>query len=387
MIDCWFAVSSSALARLLFVVNSAWNLVNFRSGLIQALVADGHEVLACAPADEWAPRLPGLGCRFLPMPMDAQGTHPLRDAALFIRLCSLIRQEEPDVLLAYTVKPNVYASLAAQWVGGVAVVNNIAGLGATFIQTSWVTRVVMGLYRLALARSHTVFFQNRDDRDLFQAQRLVQSSQAELLPGSGVDLQRHRPRPPRSPDGRVRFLMVSRLLWDKGIGELVQAARLLKASRPHVQIELLGFLDVQNPSAIQRADVQGWEAEGVLHYLGASDDPRPYMAASDCVVLPSYREGTPRSLLEAAAMGKPVITTDVPGCRTVVDDGITGRLCRARDAVDLADKIAEMADAGEDARVAMGRAGRLKMEREFDEHRVIEAYRHTIARALATKAR
>jgi glycosyltransferase involved in cell wall biosynthesis len=370
------------VARILFAVNSAWNLVNFRSGLIQALVGDGHEVLACAPADAWVPRLSELGCRFIPMPMDAQGTHPLRDAALCWRLLTVMRREQPDVVLGYTIKPNVYASLAARWAGGLKVVNNIAGLGATFIQPTWVTPVVKRLYRLALNRSSTVFFQNEDDRELFVDQGLVARGNTQLLPGSGVDLQRYAPADPRAADGRFRFLMVSRLLWDKGVGELVEAARRLRRRHPEVQVQLLGFLDVQNPSAIQRRDVQAWESEGVIQYLGASDDPRPYIAHSDCVVLPSYREGTPRSLLEAAAMGKPLITTDVPGCRTVVEDGNNGFLCPARDATALADQMSRMVMLNAAERDAMGRQGRQKMEREFDERLVIGHYRRAIAKAL-----
>jgi glycosyltransferase involved in cell wall biosynthesis len=176
--------------------------------------------------------------------------------------------------------------------------------------------------------------------------------------------------------------MVSRLLWDKGVGELVEAARRLRLRHPEVQVQLLGFLDVQNPSAIQRRDVQAWESEGVIQYLGASDDPRPYIAHSDCVVLPSYREGTPRSLLEAAAMGKPLITTDVPGCRTVVEDGNNGFLCPARDATALADQMSRMVMLNAAERDAMGCQGRQKMEREFDERLVIGHYRRAIAKAL-----
>jgi glycosyltransferase involved in cell wall biosynthesis len=314
--------------------------------------------------------------------MDAQGTHPLRDAALCWRLLTVMRREQPDVVLGYTIKPNVYASLAARWAGGVKVVNNIAGLGATFIQPTWVTPVVKRLYRLALNRSSTVFFQNEDDRELFVDQGLVARGNTQLLPGSGVDLQRYAPAAPRAADGRFRFLMVSRLLWDKGVGELVEAARRLRLRHPEVQVQLLGFLDVQNPSAIQRRDVQAWESEGVIQYLGASDDPRPYIAHSDCVVLPSYREGTPRSLLEAAAMGKPLITTDVPGCRTVVEDGNNGLLCPARDATALADQMSRMVMLNAAERDAMGRQGRQKMEREFDERLVIGHYRRAIAKAL-----
>ncbi|NBQ92205.1 MAG: glycosyltransferase family 1 protein, partial [Betaproteobacteria bacterium] len=244
------------VARILILANTTWNLVNFRSGLIRALVADGHEVLACAPADGWVPALQALGCRHCPVLLDQQGTHPWRDALLLARLARLMWRERPQVLLGFTVKPNVYGSIAARWCGllgrPVAVINNVAGLGATFIQPSWVTWVVKRLYRLALRRSSTVFFQNTDDRDLFLRHALTVPSQCALLPGSGVDLQRYSPAAQSAPngDGLFRFLMVSRLLWDKGVGELVEAARLLRQARPQVRVQVLGFLDVQNPSAV-----------------------------------------------------------------------------------------------------------------------------------------
>jgi glycosyltransferase involved in cell wall biosynthesis len=376
------------VARILIFANTTWNLVNFRSGLIRALVADGHEVLACAPTDGWVPALEALGCRHCPVPMDQQGTHPWRDALLLGRLLRLMWRERPQLLLGFTVKPNVYGSIAARWCSlmghRVAVINNVAGLGATFIQPSWVTWVVKRLYRLALRGSSTVFFQNTDDRELFLRHALAMHSQCALLPGSGVDLQRYSPAalPVPKEDGLFRFLMVSRLLWDKGMGELVEAARLLRQARPQVRVQVLGFLDVQNPSAVDRLQVLQWQADGLIEYLGSSDDPRAALAQADCVVLPSYREGTPRSMLEAAAMAKPLITTDVPGCRRVVDDGVNGWLCRARDAQDLAAKMQAMVDLPAPARAAMGQAGRLKMEREFDERRVLEQYRSAISAAL-----
>jgi len=379
------------VARILVLANTTWNLVNFRSGLIRALVEDGHEVLACAPADRWVPALQALGCRHCPVPLDQQGTHPWHDALLLGRLLRLMWRERPHVLLGFTVKPNVYGSIAARACNlmgrQVAVINNVAGLGATFIQPSWVTWVVKYLYRLALRRSSTVFFQNADDRDLFLRHALAVQDQCVLLPGSGVDLQHYSPAPPTTAtapngDGLFRFLMVSRLLWDKGLGELVEAAHLVRRARPQVRVQVLGFLDVENPSAVSREQIQQWQGEGHIEYLGCSDDPRAALVQADCVVLPSYREGTPRSMLEAAAMAKPLITTDVPGCRRVVDHGVNGWLCRMRDAQDLADKMLAMVDLPAPTRAAMGQASRLKVEREFDEQRVLEQYRSAIGLAL-----
>lgn len=387
--------------KVMIALNTAWNLVNFRAGLIRALVAEGYEVVAVAPNDEYAARLTELGCRYVPLPMDNKGTHPGRDLLLLWRFYHLLRQERPAVFLGYTIKPNVYGSLAAHALG-IPVVNNIAGLGAVFIRNGWLTRLVRGLYKLSLGRSARVFFQNEDDRHLFIECGLVPENVTDRVPGSGIDLERFSvttigtPNP--TPGGRaaddrtsfpanlqeetqreeVHFLLIARMLWDKGVGEYVEAARQIRRHIPYARFCLLGFLDVQNPAAISRQQMQAWVDEGVVDYLGISDDVRPYIAAVDCVVLPSYREGVPRTLLEAAAMERPIITTDTVGCREVVEDGINGFLCHARDANDLAAKMIQMIALSSEERAEMGRRGREKMEREFDEQIVIQKYLETI---------
>jgi glycosyltransferase involved in cell wall biosynthesis len=276
--------------------------------------------------------------------MDNRGTHPGRDGMLFLRFLRLLRRERPDVFLGYTVKPNVFGSLAAHALG-IPVINNIAGLGAVFIRDGWLVRLVRSLYRLALRRSATAFFQNDEDRQLFIGSGLVHTEVTELLPGSGIDLNRFIPAPKPSlsiGDSKFRFLLIARMLRDKGVAEYVEAARLLSQRWPHAEFCLLGFLDVQNPTAISQAEMDAWVVQGFVNYLGASEDVRDAIAAADCVVLPSYREGTPRTLLEAAAMARPIITTDAVGCREVVDDGVNGVLCKVRDSADLAEKMAKM---------------------------------------------
>ena len=361
--------------KILICLNAAWNLVNFRAGLIRSLIANGYEVVAVAPSDEYAPRLEKLGCRYVPLPMDSKGTHPGRDMQLLWRFLRLLRRERPDVFLGYTVKPNIYGSLAAHALG-IPVVNNIAGLGTAFMKDGWLTRLVRLLYRLAFARSRRVFFQNDDDQQAFVEAGLVRCGQADRLPGSGIDLQGFSQVPNPSREGRkFRFLLVARMLWDKGVGEYVEAARLVRRKFPNVEFYLLGFLDVQNPAAISREQMDAWVAERAVYYLGATDDVRPHIAAADCIVLPSYyREGVPRTLLEAAAIGRPIITTNAVGCREVVEDGVNGFLCRPRDDADLAEKLERMITLSPEARAKMGRSGREKMEREFDERIVIDRY-------------
>ena len=373
--------------KVVITINAAWNLLNFRTGLIKALVADGHTVVLAAPADEHVPALLALGVQFVDVPMHTHGTNPLTDLGLWWRFVCLLKHERPNVLMAYTAKPNVYGALAARWVG-VPVINNIAGLGSVFIKGGWLARVLKGLYRLSLARSYRVFFQNPDDLQLFFDHRLVALEQAALLPGSGVDLQKFRPvplpclqstRPPYSSDHRrFVFLLVARMLKDKGIEEYVQAARWLKARHPHVECALLGFVDGENPTAISAVQIQAWVSESVISYWGTSTDVRVQLAQADCVVLPSYREGTPRTLLEAAAMARPLVATDVPGCREVVRDGLNGLLCQPRDPQDLAKKMARMLALPDAHLQQMAHASRQWVAQRFDENLVIDQYRKAL---------
>ncbi|NHQ59177.1 glycosyltransferase family 4 protein [Chlorobium sp. BLA1] len=373
--------------KILISANTTWNLVNFRGGLITKLVANGYEVIALAPEDEYRERLTALGCRYVPLQMDNKGTHPVRDFQLMLGFLKVLFHEKPDAILAYTVKPNIYASLAAK-VTGTPVINNISGLGTAFIRGGWMAALVSLLYRTGLSRSKRVYFQNEDDRTLFLEKGLVKRAKTDLLPGSGIDLQHYNPVKhgigDTPGDGPV-FLMVARLLWDKGVREYVDAARIVKKRNPETRFHLLGFLDVKNQTAVPREDVEAWVQEGVIEYLGTSDDVRPFLAAADCVVLPSYREGTPRSLLEAAAMGKPLIATDVPGCREVVCDGVNGYLCKARESNDLAEKIFTFIALPKALQLQFGSHSRNIAETRFDEQIVIRKYLQVVDDVTGSK--
>jgi glycosyltransferase involved in cell wall biosynthesis len=359
---------------IIISINTAWNVHNYRSGLVKSLLARGYEVVAVAPDDEYADRVRELGCRFVHIPIDNNGTNPWRDLGLLARYFKILHKLKPVAFLGYTVKPNVYGSIAAHALG-IPVINNIAGLGATFITQSYVTAIVRWLYKLSLKRSHRVFFQNADDQGFFVSLGLVKESRTAVLPGSGLNLAHYRPSQPRPVEGRsFRFLLIGRLLKDKGVEEYAAAARELRTRFPDVECQLLGFSDAGNANAIPMERVRAWESEGLLRYLGKTDDVRPFLDQADCVVLPSYREGVPRALLEAAAMARPIVATDVVGCRDAVDDGSNGYLCRVRDPIDLAEKMASVLQLGHIDRLEMGAAGRAKVEREFDEQFVINKY-------------
>ena len=371
------------MPRVLISINAAWNVANFRAGLVKALVEDGFEVVAAVPDDGALERVRALGARVIVLPMTSASASVFKDLVLFWRYLRLLRRERPAVYLGWTIKPNTYGSLAAR-LAGAARINNISGLGTAFIGAGWLRRVAQLLYRVGLSRSATVFFQNADDRDLFLRKGLVRGDQAELLPGSGIDPARFDPAnwPGPPGDGAFRFLLIARLIGDKGVREYVAAARSIRTSHPQARFQLLGFLDVDNRTAVSRAELDGWIAEGLIEYLGETEDVRPFIAAADCVVLPSYREGLSRVLLEAAAMQLPAIATDVPGCRDVVVEGQTGLLCRPRDAQDLARRMAEMIAFEPAVRERMGVAARSHVCRNFSEATVIAAYRAALARSL-----
>jgi len=367
--------------RILISANAAWNIVNFRSGLIRGLQAAGHEVVAVAPPDASVESVRALGIPCHPVAMNKKGLSPAADLALLLRYRRLLASVGADVYLGYTVKPNIYGSLAAHSLG-IPVINNVSGLGTAFIRGGWLQRLVSTLYKVALRRSSTVFFQNRDDRDLFLSNGLVRPEQARLLPGSGIDLAHFTPPPQPAPAGApFRFLLVARVIRDKGVLEYVEAARRLRERWPEVRFQLLGALDADNRTAIPAAQVERWNSAGIIDYLGEAKDVRPFLGAADCVVLPSYREGLPRTLLEAAAMGRPLVATDVAGCRDVVREGVNGYLCAAQDADSLADAMERMLRLSLAERARLGEGARAMVEAEYAEQRVVDLYLEAIEAA------
>ncbi len=365
--------------KIVISVNTAWNICNFRSGLVRALDRHGYEVLVLARTDEYAPRLAALGCRFKLLSMDNNGTSPARDLALFVKYRRVLHSLRPLAYLGYTIKPNVYGSIAANGLG-IPVINNIAGLGSSFINKSLLTCVVKRLYRYSLRHSERIFFQNGDDRNLFVRAGLVREEASELVPGSGIDLRHFQPVPLPPGERPFLFLLVARMLKDKGVEEFASAARIVARAAPRVRFQLLGPVDEENPNSVSPAAIAGWENSGLLEHLPTTDDVRPYLARADCIVLPSYREGLPHALLEGAAMARPLIATDVAGCRDVVEHEGNGLLCRPRDAADLAASMLEMLALTPARRIEMGERGRSKVVAQFDEEIVITKYLTAIER-------
>ena len=357
--------------------NSSWNIVNFRAGLIAALEDAGFEPVVIAPVDPpGEERMRRMGVRRIVVDMDRSGLNPFKDLRLLLRYRQLLAELRPAAYLGFTIKPNIYGAIAAR-LCGVPAIPNISGLGTVFIRGGLLGSLVSGLYRFGLAKAPVVFFQNADDLGEFVGRNLVRRDQARLLAGSGIDLDRFAPAP--MPSGPLKFLLIARLLGDKGVREFIDAARLLRREGSNSCFQLLGPLDPANRTGIAGSELEGWIAEDTVEYLGETDDVRPFIAGSHVVVLPSYREGLPRSLLEAAAMARPLVATDVPGCRHVVEDGVNGVLCAVRDAASLADAMGRMEGMPAGQRTAMGDAARARVQAEFSETRVIQAYLDALA--------
>lgn len=364
--------------KIVLVVNVAWSMFNFRYGLIARLLEEGYSVTIITAPDEFSIKLRDMGCEVIDLAISAKGTNPFRDLQLVYDLYRYYSKLKPDFIIHYSIKPNIYGSLAAKLAGYPSIAIT-TGLGYTFLNNNIIANVARTLYRLSFCFPKEVWFLNDDDRQTFLRHRLVSRNKAVLLFGEGVDLEHFKPRHKAQSNNTmaiepVRFLLIARMLWDKGVAEYVDAARIVKNSYPQAIFQLLGPCDVENPSAINRNLIANWETEGVVEYLGTTEDVRPLIAEADCVVLPSYREGIPRTMIESAAMAKPLIVSDVAGCREVVIPDVTGFVCQVKDAQDLAQCCQKLIALDTIERSFMGSAGRQFMEEQFDEELIIEQY-------------
>jgi len=362
--------------KLILIATTDWYLYNFRRSLALALQRAGYELLLISPPGEYGQKLCDLGLRWKPLPMDRRSLNPLRELILLWHLWRLFRREKVALVHGFTIKCAVYGSLAARLAGVHARVNAVAGMGYVFTSDDFKARllrpVVRALLRVALdGKRARLILQNPDDVILFERAGLVAPSRVRLIPGSGVDCRRFTGNTRERASGPMRVLLAARLLWDKGLAEYAQAARQLLAQGRPIRFLLAGMPDLGNPATVPESAVRAWVDEGLIEWLSHVDDMPGLLASVDVVVLPSYREGLPRTLIEAAACGLPLVTTDVPGCREVVKDGLDGLLVPVRNAEALAVAIARLQDDPALAR-RLGAAARVKALAEFDERIVID---------------
>ncbi|MCX9111803.1 glycosyltransferase family 4 protein [Aeromonas veronii] len=365
--------------KICFVANTAWSMFNFRRGLLLHLISCGYQLTIIAPNDDYTKRLEDIGCIVHDLPMSAKGVNPFEDINLARLLYRYYRGLKPDFIIHYTIKPNIYGSLAAR-MASIPSLAITTGLGYTFVNDNFIAKIARQLYKMAFRYPKEVWFLNEDDRQAFLAYSLVSENKAKLLHGEGVDVSHFSPISASSNNNPTTFLLIARMLWDKGIGEYIEAARVIKSKYPKTHFQLLGACDVPNPSLISREQISIWESEGIVEYLGTTDDVRTVIANVDCVVLPSYREGIPRTMLEAAAMAKPLIVSDAPGCKDVVINGKTGFLCKVKNRDSLAAAMELIINQSTQERVDMGVAGRNLALQKFDEQVVIKKYIDMLSR-------
>lgn len=346
-------------------------MYNFRAGLIKYLLRNDYSVDVAAPFDtDYTAKIEDLGATFHSIEISAKGTNPVTDLILIRNITKLLNKTKPDIAFFYTIKPNIYGGYAAH-ICKIPFIAVTTGLGYTFINENIVSTIARKLYKISFKHAEKVLFLNNDDKKDFLKYKILPEDKCLILNGEGIDTERFYLKAlPKKPS----FLLMARMLWDKGIGEFVEAARIVKRDWPDIEFNLLGFLNAENPSAISKEQIQEWEDEGVVKYLGVTSDVLPFLHNNLSVVLPSYREGIPISLLEAASTGRIVITTDVTGCREAVNDKQTGFLCKVKNAEDLADKIRKVILMTPEERYEMGMQARKKVEDEFDQQIIFDIY-------------
>lgn len=362
-------------------INTSWNIYNFRIDLVKRLLELGHEVLTIAPNDEYASRLIEMGCCHRSIQLENSGLNPIKDLQYMKDFRSILSEEKPDIVLSYTIKPNIYGTLACKK-ENIPIINNVSGLGTTFLWNKLMKAFIVGLYKYAFRKSNFIFFQNQDDKDLFLDEVKIDANKTGLLPGSGINIDFFNSYRAQSSKGPFTFLMISRLLIDKGVMEYCEAAKILKRGDKDVKFLLLGKQDPEHKRSVDLDRFDQYVKDGVVEFLGTSDDVREFIAKSDCVVLPSYREGTPRTLLEAACMSKPLVATNVPGCKNVVIDNYNGFLCNPRDSKDLADAMSKMLLSADSQLKQFGENSNLLVTEKFDVEIVIEKYFDEINRII-----
>lgn len=369
------------MKKIVFVANSSWSIIKFRLGIIKTLVEQNYQVYVIAPSDEYSGEIISLGCEYIDIKIDNKGSSPIKDIKTTYNLYKTYKRIQPNLIFHYTIKPIIYGSFAAK-IGKVKSIAVITGLGYTFINNNLTTKIAKFLYKFSLKFATKVWFINYDDKELFITQKLVQNSKVDILPSEGINTNIFTPIHKEKIDDTFRFLLIARMLWDKGVGEYIAAAETIYKNYQNVEFGLLGFLDVANPQAISKEQMDIWIRNKYIKFYGSSSDVREFIKNADCIVLPSYREGISMTLMESASMEKPLIATNVPGCKDIVDDKENGFLCEVKNPQDLVDKMEKMLNLSQKDREKMGKKGREKMIREFDESIVINKYLQTIKEIL-----
>lgn len=364
--------------KIAVLENNLLSTYTMREALMLRLKDEGYQIFVITHTNKFVKIVEDQGIGVINV--GSGNENPIHVIRYIYQLYKAVRRVKPDVCLTFSIRPAIWGNMITRWLS-IPTITNITGTGPLFISESFVYKVARGMYRFVLRKTKKVFFQNKDDMNLFIKRKFVTEKVAERIPGSGVDHVKFKPIPSsRQNPHPFIFLFIGRLIRDKGIFEFIEAARIIKKELPAVVFRVLGPLWSQNlkTNIITQAELHGWISEEVIDYLGEKKDVRQSISDSDCIVLPSYREGTSNVLLEASSMEKPVITTDTPGCREIVEHGKTGFLCEVRSSADLVDKMKKMLALSDEQRAQMGKEGRIKIIKEYDKEIVINAYLKTI---------
>ncbi len=354
--------------RLLIISNNAGGLIGFRKKLLQTLLLQGVELYVSVPRDDFSDRIKELGCHIIDTPMDRRGMNPLKDIKLLFTYVKMIKSISPDVVLTYTIKPNIYGALACRKTKTPYMVN-ITGLGTSIENPGMLRKLVLFLYRTALKKAECVFFQNKSNMD-FMTENNIGPAAKILLPGSGVDLAEHTYRDYPPETAPISFVAIMRIMKDKGIEEYLACAQRMKKEYPNIKFTLVGRYDEENWKERIEHDVN----EGIIDYLGHRNDIDDILAQHHCLINPSYHEGMSNVLLEAAACGRPVIASNVPGCQETFDEGVSGFGFEVKNSESLIHAVKKFISIPHCQKIQMGQAGRHKMEMQFDRHTVVAEY-------------
>ena len=364
------------------VSNSAWSVYNFRADVIKHFIQTlAVEVMVFAPDDEFSANLKELGCVFIPVHFNNRTENPFSDFSLFLAFNRLYKIHKPDVLFHYVIKPNIYGTLAASFqnIPSIAVVT---GLGFSFAKRNWLNFLIKLLYRFALKRASEIWFLNNEDASYFIKHKIVKIQKVKVISGEGVNTAFFKKQAIQSNEKFV-FLMSTRLLKSKGVGVYADASLILKNKNYNIECCLIGFYESHHPDSITKEEIEFWQKQGLINYIGFLKDVRPVLDKADCFVFPSYySEGVPRCLMEAAAMQIPIVTCNNRGCKEVVIDKVSGLLCNINDPFDLAEKMEEMILLSREDRDKMGKEGRKLVEKKFNIQNIIKEYNNSLKKFI-----
>lgn len=368
--------------KIAVIENGLLSTYTMRDGLMKRLLREGYDVTVLTHTNSFVAQVEKTGLKVINI--GSGNINPVKVSKYIFNLYSALKRINPDVCLTFSIRPAIWGNFITRYLN-IPTITNITGVGPLFTSKNLAYRIARSIYRNALSKTKKVFFQNFDDMDLFLEKKFVRKEIAERVPGSGVDYALFSPREPavKNKESFI-FLFIGRLIKDKGIFEFVEAARIINKKYPNTLFNVIGPFWQQNlkSNTITKSVLQNWITEGIIDYQGEKKDVKSFIAEADCLVLPSYREGTSNTLLEASSMEKPVITTNTTGCKEIVEDGVTGYLCNVRDSYDLAAKMEQMLMLSPDQRREMGKNGRQKMIREFDKEIVLRAYLKSIDEVL-----